>query len=391
MRLRSIFDAKNLQGKRVLVRCGFDVPLSKNGKIEDESRIKEALPTLRYLQKKKTRIILLTHIGRPSGKRIARLSTKPIAKILSQLLLKKVFFIPEKDINILSKKIARLQEGEIVLLENLRFWRGEKENNPLFAEQIAHLGDMYINEAFSNSHRNDASMVGVPQYIPSYAGFHLEAEVAAIEKFLLHQQHPVVAVIGGVKISSKLGVILRMLRVVDHVILGGALANTVLAAKGISVGKSFIEKEMIARIKAVPLTSRKLHIPVDALMSESMERPKKMRIDAIGDVNKKCFIVDIGPETTKLYQNIIQNARTAFFAGPMGKFEIKAFSQGTFEVLRAAKKVKGYTLAGGGDTMHAIHSAKIESSFDYISSAGGATLQFLEGKTLPALKPLLEK
>ncbi len=388
MKLRSLKEVHNLKGVRVFVRCGFDVPL-KNGNIEDKARILEALPTLRYLLKKQAKLVLATKIGRPEGKRVSALSAKPLVAELSKLLKKKIQFIPDILAQKVNDAIADMKNGDIMLFENLRFYKEEQDNDRNFAKHLASLADIYVNEAFSNSHRKDASMIGVPKYLPSYAGFHLIKEVVALEKFIKEKRSPVVAVIGGVKVSSKLSVILHMLENVDHVLLGGALANTVLVAKGISVGKSFVEKNMIQSLQKIVLTNPKLHIPVDAVMSESLEKPKKMRVDAIADVDKKNFIVDIGPDTIQLYKNILQSARSVFFAGPMGKFEIKEFSRGTFEILRAAKKVRGYTLAGGGDTLHAIHLAKAQSGFDYISTAGGATLMMLEGKMLPALKPLL--
>lgn len=389
MKLRKITELKNISGKCIFVRCNFDVPL-KDGKILDPTRIFEAISTIEYLQKKRAKLILATKIGRPEGKRVSSLSAFPIAKKLSQILKQKVQFVSDIYSKEAREMVKNMQNGDMVLFENLRFYKEEQENNRFFAKYLAKFADMYVNEAFSNSHRADASMVLVPKYLPSYAGFHLIKEITALEKFIHQKKHPIVAVVGGVKISSKLGVILRMLKSIDHVLLGGALANTVLAAKGVSVGRSFIEKEMIQSIQKLQLTDSKLHIPVDAIMSQSLEKPKKLRVDAIGDVDKKSFIVDIGPDTIQLYKNILQSAHSVFFMGPMGKFEVKDFSRGTFEILRAAKQVKGYTLAGGGDTLHAIHKAKAESGFDYISTAGGATLMMLEGKMLPAIRPLLK-
>lgn len=388
MELRKITELKNIKGKRIFVRCNFDVPL-ENGKILDATRILEAVPTLLYLQKKRAKLILATKIGRPEGKRIPSLSVEPIAKKLSRILKKKIQFIPDALGKNVEDSIGRMEEGDMILLENLRFYKEEQENDKKFARALASLAEIYINEGFSVSHREDASMVSVPKYLPPYAGFHLLKEVKALEKFLLNKRSPLVAVIGGIKISDKIQVILKMLEHVDHVLLGGALANTVLVAKGISVGKSFVEESMVEKLRNLPLANPKLHIPVDAVMTQSLDRPKKLRIDAIADIDKKSFIVDIGPDTIKLYKSIIASAQSVFFAGTMGKFEVKEFSRGTREVLRAAKNVKGYTLAGGGDTLHAIHKAKAESGFDYISTAGGATLMMLEGRMLPALKPLM--
>lgn len=387
MNLRQLSSAKGLKGKRVLVRAGYDVPLD-SGMVSDDTRIRQSLETIRYLQDAGARVILMAHAGRPGGKKAAGLSLRPVAARLSDFLRRDIHFLAECDGEKALLGSQVLHSGDVLMLENLRFCPGERAKDPKFFKILASLGDIYVNEAFSNSHRDHASMTGVPKLLPSYAGFHLAREVAAIEKFTKQRQRPMVAVIGGVKISSKLGAISSLLKRADHVLLGGALANTVLAAQGTAVGKSLVEKDMVSKLKDFPLTSFKVHIPVDVTVSKSLERPRGVRRVAVGKVARDEFIVDIGPDTVRLYREIISSAQTALFVGPMGLFEVRAFSAGTKKTLRAAAKVAGYCMSGGGDTEHAITKTRTSRNFDYVSSAGGALLALVEGRELPALGPL---
>lgn len=387
MRLKSIRQAKNLNGKRVFLRAGFDVPFDAKGKIADDMRIVQSLATIRYLISKKSKVIIGSHNGRPKGKVVKRLKMDEVARHLERLLKKKVTKLDDcigKDVK---EHIKEMRNGDVVLLENLRFHIGEEKNYKSFAQQLADLADVYVNDAFSNSHRDHASMTGVAKILPCFAGLLLVKEVRILDDVLTKPKRPVVAVIGGVKISSKLGAILYLLKKIDYILLGGALANTVLKAHNVAIGKSLMEKDMIAEVKKIDITHKAIKIPVDVIISNDMKNGK---VIAVAQVPKKGYIVDIGPDTVVLYTNIIKSAKTVIFAGPMGMFEIKAFSYGTKSIIRAIESNrKAFTIAGGGSTLSAIDHLGNRKHFNYLSTGGGAMLEFLEGKMLPGLKPLV--
>jgi len=386
MKLKSIREVK-IKGKRVLLRSGFDVPFDKRGKIRDDERIRDSLPTIKYLLKKKAKIIIISHNGRPNGRRVKRLAMDEVAKRLAELLRKKVDKLNECLGEKVKEYVARMKSGQIVVLENLRFCQEEKRNDLKFAKSLASLADIYINDAFANSHRQHASMVGIPRYLPSYAGFLLEKEINFLEKFIKQKKRPFVAVVGGAKISTKLGAVLNLRRKVDVMLLGGALANTILKSMNIQIGSSLIENNMIKKIKKLDLTDIGLKIPVDVIVAKGnkvFERP-------VGRVGRREKIYDIGPDTIALYKAIIEKAKRIVWAGPMGYFEKKKFSRGSYEIAKAIAESRGVSLVGGGDTVEVLNELGLKNKIDFVSTGGGAMLKFLENETLPALKPLIKK
>jgi len=397
MRLRSIRQIKNLQGKKVLLRVDFNVPLSdgKHPTISDDTRIVNSLPIIKYLIEKKAIIIIMFHIGRPNGKVIPSLSVKPIAQRLGQFVKRQVVVAECCQGDKAKKVIEELAPGQIVMLENLRFHIEEKKGNIAFAKNLASLADIYINDAFANSHRSHASMITVTKFLPSYAGLLLEQEVKELSSLFKKPKKPIISIIGGIKISTKLGVIKTLLKVSDSVVLGGALANTVLKAQNVSVGRSLVEDEMVKELKRLKLTDTHLHIPVDTIVSEKISAKAKAEVKAVGNITNKEYILDIGPDTLKLYDCIIRGAGTIIWNGPMGVFEIPKFSKGTEGVIHAILHSNAKVIIGGGETIEALKTLKSFMHFDrpniYISTGGGAMLEFLEKQTLPAIKPLIKK
>lgn len=391
MDIKSVRQIKNLRGKRVLLRVDFNVPLGKDMKVDktEDYRLAQGLATIDYLIKKGAKVIILAHLGRPDGKVVEDLRLDPVAKRLSVLLGKRV----AKSNKILgqetSEKIKQLKNGEILLLENIRFDRREEKADLSFAKALAKLGDIYVNDGFAVCHRDQASVSTIQSYLPSYAGLLLEKEVLNLSKVFKNPKHPLVVIVGGSKISTKIKVIKRFLAVADYLLLGGALANTVLYAMGISVGRSAIEPEMIAVIKKIKLTDNQLRVPVDGWMAKSL-KAKVGRLDALADVRKDEYILDVGPDTIKLYEKIIKRAKMVVWNGPMGLLETPAFNKGTKSLVKILARSRAETIVGGGETVMAIRSLGLEKKFSFISTGGGAMLEFLEGKVLPGIKPLIK-
>ena len=372
--------------KRVIVRLDFDVPLEK-GKVMDDSRVRVAIPTLRFLRKNHARLVIMGHLGRPGGKQVNTKSIRPILRRLEKMLRTRIQFSSQLTGPSVQKKVEKLHPGEILMIENLRFDPGERKNSSTFAKKLSQLGDAYVNESFGNSHRAHASMVGIPKYIPGYAGLRILEEVENLTRLRYHARRPFVAVIGGAKISSKASVIKAMCGFVDTVLVGGALANTLLFAQNHPVGKSLIEKKLESTAK--DLLRQRLRIPIDVVTSTSLSGGRR-QIKGVGAVEKNDIILDIGPDTVQLYSNIIQKEKTVVWGGPMGYFEDPRFAKGTLEIAKAIGRCKGKTLAGGGETLEAIQKAKVKNQLTYVSMGGGAMLQFLEGRPLPALEALIQ-
>jgi len=389
MKLRTI-KGVNFSGKKVLLRAGFDVPLDKNGKILDDSRIKESLATIRYLLKGGARVIILAHNGRPEGKYVKVLSMDETAKRLQKLLKIKVKKLDDCIGSRVKKQINKSKE-KVIVLENLRFHLGEEKNDLNFAKKLASLGDIYVNDAFANAHRNHASMVAITKFLPSYAGLLLEKEIKNISQFISKKISPFVGMIGGAKISDKLGVIKTLSKKADFILLGGALANTILKAQGIQVGKSLIEPKMAQQAKKLDLTENKIKIPVDVIVALEKSQKAKTHDRPVGKIKSKELILDIGDDTVSLYKNIISHAKKIFWAGPMGMFEIKKFACGSCKLAKAIAYSKAETLVGGGDTLDLIDQAGLRKKFTFVSTGGGALLEFLEKGTLASLKPLIIK
>ncbi len=384
MKLRSIEQAE-VEGKRVLVRCGFDAPLDNSGRIADDCRIRECLPTIEFLIAHRAKIILCGHNGRPKGKVVPHLKMDATAIVLEQLLGRKVDKLSDCIGEEVKRHIGNMQPTSIVLLENLRFHKEEETNNPAFAKALASLADVYVDEAFPDVHREHASMVGIPALLPSYAGFRLLKEVEALSRVTSHPEHPFIAIIGGAKISDKITVIKRMLEIGDYVLLGGALANTILKAQGVSVGKSLIEEDMMEIAKELTLLDNRLRVPVDVVVAKEINANAETTFKAVANVRDDEYILDVGPDTVKLYGMMIQKAKMVVWGGPMGYYELKQFAKGTCEIAKSLADSKAYSVAGGGDTLDAIKESGFKDKISFISTGGGAMLSFLEGKTMLAL------
>ena len=390
MKIKSIRQVKNLKNKRVLLRVDFNVPLGSDGRVDktEDYRLVKSLPTIQYLIKNRAKIIIMAHLGRPNGRVAANLRLDPVAVRLSQLLNRPVNKLNDILGRSVEEKIKVMQSGEIVMLENIRFDKREEKGDRRFAGQLAKLAEIYVNDAFAVCHRNQASVSTIQNYLPSYAGFLLEAEINNLGELMARPQRPLVAIIGGAKISTKIKVIKKFLVIADYVLLGGALANTVLKAQGVGVGQSLIEPKMIAVIKKIKLTDNQLRVPVDGVMAESFTS-QKGRTDALADIKSKELILDIGSDTIKLYKKIIASAKTIVWNGPMGLIETPAFAKGTRELIKILSQVQAKTIIGGGETVQVIRTMKLENKFDFISTGGGAMLEFLEGKKLPGLKKII--
>jgi len=383
-------DVKN---KRVLVRVDFDVPIDEEGTIVDNSRIKGCLSTIEYLIKQKTKVILISHLGRPAyaeastGKpagKDKKLSLKPIAEELGRLLNQEILFSTDVCGKRVEDRVKKMKLGEILLLENIRFWKEEEENSLEFAEKIAKLGDIYINEAFAVSHREHASVVGVPKLLPSAMGFLLEKEIQELNKILKNPEKPLVAIIGGAKMETKIKVINKFLKIADKVLIGGALANTVFVSQGIGMGESKIDKESFGEIKKINLENPKLFLPIDLGIWDGKEVLYK-------DVMSLQWFekaLDIGPKTIHLFNDIILKSKTVVWNGPLGLTAQKPFDVASKELIEAIDKSGAYAIVGGGDTNAFINENNKEKVFDWMSAGGGAMLDYLSEGTLPGIEAL---
>lgn len=375
----------NFSNKIVLVRCDFNVPVN-NGVVEDDFRIESTIPTIRFLAEEDAKVVLMSHLETAEGENLSLSSVKEkIEEYLGKKILMAKDCIGEK----VKSQISNLKNGEILLLENLRFHEGEKKNDPKFAGQLAGLGDIYINDAFSVCHRAHASIVGIPQFLPHGSGLLLEKEIIALSRVLENPEKPLVAIIGGAKISSKTMMIDNFLKKADQVLLGGKIANSILQIKGIYKDSVALEGEAKKEVEKFDLTSIKLHIPVDGVVSFDKSGKEKTRISAVGKLEKGELILDIGPDTIKLFEKIIKKAKTIVWSGPMGLFEVSKFAKGTEEIGKAvAKNKNAFKVSGGGDTVSAISKLNLQDKFNHISTGGGAMLEFLGGKILPGIKAL---
>ncbi|MBZ9571807.1 phosphoglycerate kinase [Patescibacteria group bacterium] len=380
------FDFKD---KRVLVRCDFNVPLTPEGEILDDFRIRKTIPTIEYLIKKGAKIILMSHLDNPGGEIVERLRLNMIQEKLMEYLDLSV--VKAKDClgKEIEKWIDSMRSGEILLLENLRFHKEEKGNSENFAKELSRLGDIFINEAFSTCHRPHASIAKVPKYLPSGVGLLSEKEIKILSKVLEKPWRPLVAIIGGIKVSTKAKAIPKFLKIADHLLVGGEIANIILRIKGISIGKPWPEKEVIEEIKKLDLTNPKLHLPMDGIVSLESGEGDYIREAALGSIRKEEGVFDIGPETIKIFSQIIKNAQMIIWSGPLGVYEKKQFEKGTKEIAQAIiRNPLVFKIAGGGDTLSALNKFNLADKFDYLSTGGGAMLKFLGGEKLPGLEAL---
>jgi phosphoglycerate kinase len=386
----------NFTNKRVLVRCDFNVPI-KSGKVGDDFRIKRSLPTIFYLKRAGAKIVLMSHLGRPEEpikKRLLSIqaqssSLKPIQKRLEELVKDRVQFYPKSTGFLLERKINRMKGGQIILLENLRLNKGEENNDLHLAMEFAKLGDFYINEAFSVCHREHASVALLPKLLPHCPGLELTGEIEFLSKIRDNPQRPFTVIIGGAKLDSKMKVIDKFVASADHILFGGDIADVILAVKGICLGCSWPEKEIIEKIQHLKITSSKIHLPIDAIISPDRAGKSYIREGAPGTLRRDEEILDIGPETIKKFGEIIRVSETVFWSGPLGLIENEKFERGTVEVARIlAQNKKALKVLGGGDTVPVLSKHGLINSFSFISVGGGAMLSFLAHEKMPGLAAL---
>ncbi|MFT8517388.1 MAG: phosphoglycerate kinase [Acetobacter persici] len=388
-------DKLDPQGKRILLRADLNVPM-QDGKISDMTRIERIVPTIRELADKGGRVIVLSHFDRPKGKVVPGLSLEPMATALATALGKPVSFMHDC-IGPQAETAARsLKDGEVLLLENTRFYPGEETNAPDLAAELAKLGDVYVNDAFSAAHRAHASTAGVAEHLPSFAGRLMEAELSALDAALENPEHPVGAIVGGAKVSTKLALLENMLERVDVLVVGGAMANTFLAAKGFKVGKSLKEEDMLDTARQIIAKAQEkncdLVLPVDVVLSEDFMAGAPTLVAPVAEIPDGWMALDVGPETVKLLKAKLAGLKTLVWNGPLGVFELPPFDEGTNAVAQEAARLTKAgslkTIAGGGDTVSALRHAGVLEDMTYVSTAGGAFLEWLEGKVLPGLTAL---
>ena len=375
----------NVFGKRVLVRVDFNVPL-RDGKVGDDRRIVATLPTINYLRERDARVILISHLGRPKGKRVDELTLEPVARHLSQILGIPIHFV-SVSIGPEAEEVAnRLRPGEVMLLENIRFYPGEEKNDPEFARELAKLADIYVNDAFGTAHRAHASTVGVPACgLPSVVGFLMERELEMLGRLLSKPAHPFVAVLGGAKVKDKIGVVKNLLPRVDHLVIGGGMAFTFLKAKGLEIGKSLLDEKHLPMVVEL-LGEEKIVLPEDIVVVKEIEPTAPSKVVYSNEMAPDDIGVDIGPQTQKEFAKIISEAKTIFWNGPMGIFEMSPFSVGTLAIAKAISENKGaISVVGGGDSASAVEKLGFSSVITHISTGGGASLEFMEGKILPGV------
>lgn len=383
----------NVTSKRVFVRVDYNVPLDDQFNITDDNRIQETLKLIEYLTKKKAKIILASHLGRPKGKRDMKYSLAPVAKRLSELLKKEILFTEDCIGDAVTEQVGRMKEGDVLLLENLRFHVEEEKNDDGFAKALARLCDVYINEAFAVSHRDQASVTGIPKFAgESGAGFLLEKEVKSYYDSVENPKRPLVAVIGGSKVSSKLAALLNMLKFVDKLIIGGAMANTFLKSQGIDTKGSMVEEDLLATARDIIQKAVEkgvnLLLPSDLICAEKFDKDAKAKEVSIHEIPDNWTALDIGPKTALRYAKAVEDAGTIVWNGPMGVFEMDQFMSGTKTVADAIAESKAFSVIGGGDTGLAAKKCHIEDKVSYISTGGGAFLHMMEGKILPGVAAL---
>jgi phosphoglycerate kinase len=381
----------DLTGKRVLMRVDFNVPMEA-GKVTDDKRIRASLPTIQHVLKQGASLILMSHLGRPKGGPDPEFSLQAAAETLSGLLEKPVKMAPDC-IGPEVESLARaLKPGEILMLENVRFHKEEEKNAPEFAKKLAALGEMYVNDAFGSAHRAHASTEGVAHYLPAVSGLLMEQELEYLGRATLNPQHPYVAILGGAKISDKIAVIENLLSKCDRLIVGGGMANTFLAAKGYDMADSLVEKEAVETAKALlSKHATKLLLPVDAVVGDKFEAEAQSRVVDVDKVPKGWRVMDIGPKSLESFKKALQGARLIVWNGPVGVFEFPRFAEGTYALARVLAASGATTVIGGGDSASAVKKAGVAKKMTHVSTGGGASLEFLEGKTLPGVAALADK
>ena len=395
MAFRSIDELGDLTGKRALVRVDLNVPMA-DGRVTELSRIHALAPTVNDLSAKGAKVLLLAHFGRPKGAKHSEMSVSMTLDTLQSVLGREVMFVPEIYGDVVAQSIGIMADGDIALLENSRFWPGEETNDPELAKAIAANGDLYVNDAFSAAHRAHVTTEGLAHLLPAYAGRSMEAELKALEAALGNPEHPVAAVVGGAKVSTKLDVLNNLVTKVDHLIIGGGMANTFLAARGVDVGKSLCEHDLAdtanAILDAADRSGCTVHLPYDVVVATEFRANPPVRTVNVHEVAADEMILDVGPAAVEALADVLKNCRTLVWNGPMGAFEIEPFDTATVALARTAaaltKEGSLVSVAGGGDTVAALAHAGVAQDFSFISTAGGAFLEWMEGKELPGVKAL---
>ena len=391
--MNSIKDQKNLNKKKVLLRLDLNVPLKK-GLITDETRINKIIPILDFLIKEQSKIIIISHVGRPKGKVVTDLSLKPICKNVEKKINKKIRLVKEDIFKLKKEDLFKDPNDQIVFLENIRFYKEEEKNDTNFAQHLAKLADLYVNDAFSCSHRAHASVSKITEFLPSFAGLQLETEISALKKVTTEIKKPITCIIGGSKISTKIGIIKNLISKFDNIIIVGGMANNIIKYKGNQIGKSIKEENCDLMIKEIFETlkshSCKIIFPEDVLIGKNLDdEPQIKQLDNIKDDD---IILDIGPKTLDKIKRIIENSETVLWNGPAGYFENPNFANGSYDIAKAItnknKNNSIYSVVGGGDTIALINKIKLIENFNFVSTAGGAFLEYLEGKELPGIKAL---
>ena len=385
----------DVNGKKVLVRVDFNVPLDEHQNITDDTRINAALPTINYLLNHNAAVILMSHLGRPKGEVKSSFSLEPVAKRLEEITGKKVYFVHDCIGDEVKQATKNLKSGEILLLENTRFHPEEKKNNPEFAKELASLADVFVNDAFGTAHRAHASNVGVTEYLPSVVGFLIEKEIEYLNKALHNPEKPYTAILGGVKVSDKIDLIEQLLEKADSILIGGAMMFTFLKALGHSVGKSLVEEDKIPTALAIMERAKEkcviLYLPEDTVVAKEMEEDTEFYSVPVNAIPDDMIGLDIGILTVRKYSEIIKPSKTVIWNGPMGMFEISSFSHGTKGIARAVAACSGITIIGGGDSAAAIEKFGFADKVSHISTGGGASLEYLSGKELPGIAVIPDK
>ena len=381
----------DVKGKRVLVRVDFNVPLNQ-GKVADDTRIRAALPTIQYLMEHGARVILMSHLGRPKGKVKEELRLTPVAERLAELLDKPVAMAVDCVGEEVETAVDRLRPGDVLLLENLRFHPGEEANDPEFVSRLASLGEVYVNDAFGTAHRAHASTEGVAHHLPAVAGFLMEKELNFLSKALERPEHPFVAILGGAKISDKIGVVDNLLGKVDTLLIGGGMANTFLKAQGHQVGQSLVEEESLPLAQELlDKAGRKLVLPVDVVVADRFDAEAQSKIVSVEEVPADWRILDIGPATVERFAQELYTAKTVVWNGTMGVAEFPRFAAGTEGIIEMLAEGQATTIVGGGDTAAAVQQAGLAEKMTHVSTGGGASLELLEGKVLPGVAALADR
>lgn len=384
----------DVKGKKILCRADLNVPM-QDGKITDDTRIRAVLPTINYLLKNGAKVILVSHFGRPKGEVVEDLRLDPVAVRLSELIDKPVAKTNEVFGSEVDTAVAKLNNGDILMLENVRFEKGEEANDPALVEEFAKIADIFVNDAFGTSHRAHASTVGIAEKLPAIAGFLMEKEISVLSKALSEPDRPFTAIIGGAKVRDKINVIDNFLDIVDNLIIGGGLAYTFLKAKGYEVGNSLLEEDKIELAKEFMEKAEakgvKLYMMEDAVIADDFSADANIKVVPSNEIPKDWESLDIGPKTAATFRDVVLNSKLIIWNGPMGVFEMEPFSNGTKEVAKALAETSGYTVIGGGDSAAAVEQFGYADQMDHISTGGGASLEFMEGKDLPGIVALDNK